>query len=71
MISVTTKGLILYFYGYLMMRYTLLGAALLALALSGCGKPTAPDSPDPSTYGKVITPDHHVPKEHQDSDEKT
>jgi hypothetical protein len=54
-----------------MMRYTLLSAALLALTLIGCGKPTTPDSPDPSTYGKAITPDHHVPKEHQDSDEKT
>ena len=53
------------------MRPTILAAALVALTLSGCGKPTAPDSPDPSSYGKVITPDHHVPKEHQDSNEKT
>lgn len=53
------------------MKLTIFTAALLALTLSACGKPTAPDPPDPSTYGKVITPDHHVPKEHQDSNEKT
>lgn len=53
------------------MKLTFFAAALVALTLSACGKPTAPSSPDPSTYGKVITPDHHVPKEHQDKDEKT
>ncbi len=53
------------------MRQTLFTTALVVLTLSACGKPTTPTSPDPSTYGKVITPDHHVPKEHQTSDEKT
>jgi len=52
------------------MKLTIFTAALLALFLSAC-KPTVPDSPDPSTYGKAIKPDHHVPEEHQDSNEKS
>lgn len=27
---------------------------LMALNLTACGGPTAPDSPDPSTYGQTI-----------------
>ncbi|WP_004180608.1 hypothetical protein [Nitrosospira lacus] len=53
------------------MKFASLTVILVAFTLAACGKPTAPDSPDPSAYGKVITPDHHVPKEHQNTDEKT
>jgi len=40
-------------------------AALFALTLMACGKPTAPESPDPSSYGQTIKPDHKVPAKHQ------
>ena len=40
-------------------------AALFALTLAACGKPTAPESPDADSYGKTIQPDHNVPEEHQ------
>lgn len=51
------------------MKLTVLAAALVLFAAAGC-KPSTPEAPDPSAYGKVITPDHEVPKEHQDSQEK-
>lgn len=35
-------------------------AIFLALSLAACGKPTAPDSPDPSTYG--LTYEGEVPE---------
>jgi hypothetical protein len=47
------------------MKLSVLIAVLLTLALVACGKPTAPDSPDESTYGQTIKPDHNVPDEHQ------
>ncbi len=47
------------------MKYTVLVAILLAFALTACGKPTAPDSPDVDSYGSTIQPDHNVPAEHQ------
>ncbi|SES75345.1 hypothetical protein SAMN05216412_101468 [Nitrosospira multiformis] len=50
------------------MKLTFLATALVLFNAAGC-KPSTPESP--STYGKVITPDHHVPKEHQDPQEKT
>lgn len=43
----------------------LLIAALFTLTLVACDKPTAPESPDESSYGKTILPDHNVPEEHQ------
>ncbi len=46
------------------MRLKVLVTILMVFALSACGdKPTAPESPDPSTYGKTIKPDHNVPEE--------
>jgi predicted small lipoprotein YifL len=46
------------------MRLTILVTILMVFALAACGdKPTAPESPDPSTYGKTIEPDHNVPEE--------
>lgn len=51
------------------MKLIFLTAAITLLSLGGC-KPSTPPSPDPSSYGKVITPDHHVPKEHQDKNDK-
>lgn len=47
------------------MKIKVILAALIALTLIACGKPTAPDSPDPSSYGQTIKPDHNVPTEHQ------
>ena len=50
------------------MKYTALIAIFTAIALIGCGgKPTTPESPDPSTYGQTIKPDHKVPEEHRDN----
>ncbi len=43
----------------------MIAATLLTLTLIGCGKPTAPDSPDVDSYGSTIQPDHNVPEEHQ------
>ena len=47
------------------MKLVFLAVTLVLFAAAGC-KPSTPDSPDPASYGKVITPDHHVPVEHQD-----
>lgn len=52
------------------MRFAPLAAALVALTLTACGKPTAPDSPDPSTYGTVIKQDHHIPEKDRDTAEQ-
>ncbi len=52
------------------MKLTLLAVLLVLFTAVGC-KPSIPESPDPSAYGKVITPGHHVPKKHQDPQEKT
>lgn len=52
------------------MRLSVLFTILMAFALAACGdKPTAPESPDPSTYGKSIEPDHNVPEEDRESHE--
>jgi predicted small lipoprotein YifL len=46
------------------MRLALIISILMVFALAACGeKPDAPDSPDPTTYGKTIEPDHNVPEE--------
>ncbi len=46
------------------MRHALIISILMVFALAACGeKPDAPDSPDPTTYGKTIEPDHNVPEE--------
>ena len=47
------------------MSFKIILAALFALALVACGKPTAPESPDVDSYGTTIKPDHNVPDEHQ------
>ena len=44
------------------MKFAPLAVALTVLALTACGKPTAPESPDVSTYGTVIKQDHHIPE---------
>lgn len=36
-------------------------AVAVAVVLVGCGRPSAPESPDPSTYGQTIQPFHQVP----------
>ena len=52
------------------MRLTILVTILMVFALASCGdKPTAPESPDPSTYGKTIEPDHNIPEEDYKSHE--
>ena len=52
------------------MRLTILVTILMAFSLAACGDtPTAPESPDPSTYGKTIEPDHNVPEEDRKSHE--
>ena len=52
------------------MRLTILVTILMVFALAACDeKPTVPDSPDPSTYGKTIEPDHNVPDEDRKSHE--
>lgn len=49
------------------MRFPFLAAIVVALTLTACGgKPTANMTPNESSYGQTITPDHHVPEEHQD-----
>jgi len=35
-----------------------------AFVLMACS-PSAPDSPDPGSYGTTIKPDHNVPEEHR------
>jgi len=47
------------------MKYTVLVAIFMVFAFTACGKPTAPESPDVSSYGQTIKPDHNVPAEHQ------
>lgn len=47
------------------MKFSAPIAALLTPALVACGKPTAPESPNESTYGQTIKPDHNIPDEHQ------
>lgn len=37
---------------------------LSAFMLMACS-PSAPDSPDPDSYGQTIKPDHNVPADHQ------
>ena len=52
------------------MRLTILVTILMVFALAACGdKPTVPESPDPSTYGKTIEQDHNVPEEDRKSHE--
>jgi len=51
------------------MNLSLLAIIVMALSLSACGKPTAPESPDSETYGQTITPDHHIPEKDQEKSE--
>jgi hypothetical protein len=50
------------------MKLTYLFAILLALTLAACGKPTTPDSPDPSTYG--LTHEGDTPTDRHELEEK-
>ena len=34
--------------------------------LAACGKPTAPETPDPDAYGKTIQPFHQIPSGDQE-----
>jgi len=51
------------------MRYLFVAIIVMTLSLASCGKPTAPESPDPEAYGKTITPDWHVPEKDQEKSE--
>jgi len=46
-------------------KHFLIAFSIILTAACG-GKPTAPESPDPSTYGKTIQPSHLIPSEHQE-----
>ncbi|MFZ1852870.1 MAG: hypothetical protein WAU15_11760 [Nitrosomonas sp.] len=48
----------------------LIASTIILIAACG-GKPTAPESPDPSSYGKTIQPSHLIPEEHQEGGGKT
>jgi len=41
-------------------------ASVIVLITACGGKPTAPESPNPDSYGKTIQPSHNVPAEHQE-----
>ncbi len=47
------------------MKIQLIIAASMVMALAAC-KPSAPESPDPTTYGQTIQPFHQIPAEDQD-----
>lgn len=49
------------------MKFAPLAVALTVLTLTACGKPTAPESPDVSTYGTVIKQDHHIPEKDRET----
>lgn len=51
------------------MKWTYLFVILLVLSLAACGKPTAPDTPDPSTYG--LTREGDTPTDRNKLEEKT
>lgn len=49
------------------MNKLIIGMTLaLALALVACGKPSAPEGPDPEAYGKTIQPFHQIPDSAQE-----
>lgn len=43
----------------------IIGVAMV-LALVACGKPSAPEGPDSSTYGKTVQPFHQIPDSAQE-----
>lgn len=49
-----------------MKKIHLCAIVAMAWVLVGCGKPSAPESPDPSTYGQTIQPFHQIPAEAQE-----
>lgn len=48
------------------MKITHVLAVVALMSLIGCGRPSAPDSPDPSTYGQTIQPFHQIPSGDQE-----
>ena len=48
------------------MKFTYVFTFVSLLVLVGCGKPSAPESPDPSTYGQTIQPFHQIPSGDQE-----
>ena len=52
------------------MRFAPFAAALVVLTLTACGRPTAPESPDVSTYGTVIKQDHHIPEKDREGEQQ-
>lgn len=48
------------------MKIIHLVAMVTVLVLVGCGKPSAPETPDPSTYGQTIQPFHQIPADAQE-----
>jgi len=47
------------------MNYIVLVSITMVFALTTYGKPTASDSPNLSSYGQTIKPDHNVPEKHR------
>lgn len=60
---------VIYYKELFIMKPTYLFAILLALSLAACGKPTTPESPDPSTYG--LTHEGDTPTDRHELEEKT
>lgn len=48
------------------MKFPLLAIIVMSLSLFAFGKPTAPETADPSTYGKTIISDLHIPEKDQE-----
>jgi hypothetical protein len=48
------------------MRIQYIAAMITVLMLVGCGKPSVPETPDPSAYGKTIQPFHQIPADAQE-----
>ncbi|SET39087.1 hypothetical protein SAMN05216326_12434 [Nitrosomonas marina] len=47
-----------------MKQLALVFVLLSSFMLMACS-PSAPDSPNPDSYGQTIKPDHNVPADHQ------
>ncbi len=51
------------------MKIRLVIVASMILAIAAC-KPSTPNSPDSSTYGKTVQPFHQIPAEDQEGEGK-
>jgi len=48
------------------MGIKLIISVAMVLALVACGKPSTPEGPDPSAYGKTVQPFHQIPDSAQE-----